>query len=354
MKKIEIYIRKLILKLLLLIIPKKSVVNKIDLKENSTILFIRLNRIGDALITTPLLSLIKKNTNHKIYVVASNYNYLVFSSKIVDNVIVYDKKRITLFKLIRLINKLKPDAIIDLHDDVSTTVSFILTFSKAKYKIGFNKDNRKLYNYIIEKPNPSKTHVIERILQFTKIFNIKYTKEEIRVFYYINEKALEKISNYIINNKLDNYFKIGINISAGNDARFWGIKNYKDLITEISKYSQIKVIILCSPNDIEKAKQISNELVPIFYDNSFENFSAMISKLDLLITPDTSAVHIASAFNIPVFGLYVKYNTNDMIWSPYNTEFECVITEQPTLKNIQLNEVLSKLKPFLEKLLWKN
>lgn len=354
MKKIEIYIRKILLRILLFCFPKKSLVNDIKLKEDSAILFIRLNRIGDALITTPLLSLIKKNTNHKIYVVASNYNYFVFSSKIVDNVIVYDKKKITLFKLIRLINKLKPDVIIDLHDDVSTTVSFILAFSKAKYKIGFNKVNRKLYNYIIEKPDSSKTHVVERLLHFTKIFNIKYTKEEIRVFYYIDEKALEKINNYLLTNKLDNYFKIGINISAGSEARFWGIKNYKELITEITKYSQIKVIILCSPNDIEKAEQISNGLFPIFYDNSFENFSAMISKLNLLITPDTSAVHIASAFNVPVFGLYVKYNTNDMIWSPYNTEFECVITEQPTLKNIHLNEVLSKLKPFLEKILWKN
>jgi len=354
LKKIEIYIRKLILNLLLLIIPKKSVDNKIDLKENSKILFVRLNRIGDALITTPLLSLIKKNTNHKIYVVASNYNYFVFSSKIVDNVIVYDKKRITIFKLIRLINKLKPDAIIDLHDDVSTTVSFILALSKAKYKIGFNKVNKKLYNYIIEKPDSSKTHVVERILQFTKIFNIKYTKEEIKVFYYIDEKALKNANNYLLNNKLDNYFKIGINISAGSEARFWSIKNYKNLITEIRKYSNVKVIILCSPNDIEKAKQISNGLIPIYYDNSFEKFSAMISKLNLLITPDTSVVHIASAFNIPVFGLYVKYNTNDMIWSPYNTEFECVITEQPTLESINLNEVFNKLKPFLEKLLWKN
>ncbi|MDH7605205.1 MAG: glycosyltransferase family 9 protein, partial [Melioribacter sp.] len=145
-----------------------------------------------------------------------------------------------------------------------------------------------------------------------------------------------------------------INISAGSEARFWGIENYKGLIKEIKRYPNTKIIILCSPQDIHKAEEISENLIPVFYDKSFEKFSAMISKLNLLITPDTSIVHIASAFNVPVFGLYVKYNTNDMIWNPYNTEFECIITEQPTLKNVKLEDTINKLKPFLEKLLWKN
>ncbi len=354
MKKIEIFIRKLFLKLLLLIIPKKKLVNEIFLNENSVILFIRLNRIGDALVTTPLLYLLRKKTNYQINVVASSYNYFIFSPPIVDNIIVYDKKKVNIFKLINKINKLKPDLIVDLHDDVSTTVSLILALSKSKYKAGFNKINRNLYNYIIEKPEPSNTHIIERLMEFAKIFNISYLKEEVKIFYNVQEKCLENANNYLFKNNLKNYFKIGINISAGSDARFWGIKNYKGLVSEIIKYPEIKVILLCSPQDKHKAMEISDGSIPIFYDESFENFSAMISKLNLLITPDTSVVHIASAFNVPVFGLYVKYSTNDMIWSPYNTEFECIITEHPTLKNIKLEDTIIKLKPFLEKLLWKN
>ena len=51
-------------------------------------------------------------------------------------------------------------------------------------------------------------------------------------------------------------------------------------------------------------------------------------KLDFLITPDTSVVHIASIKKIPIFGLYVKYNTDDMIWSAYNCDFEAVVTRR--------------------------
>jgi ADP-heptose:LPS heptosyltransferase len=69
----------------------------------------------------------------------------------------------------------------------------------------------------------------------------------------------------------------------------------------------------------------------------------------LLITPDTSVIHLASAYSVPVFGLYVHFNTDEMIWKPYNSDFECVITKERTLDSIYYEEVERKLKIFLEK-----
>ena len=40
-----------------------------------------------------------------------------------------------------------------------------------------------------------------------------------------------------------------------------------------------------------------------------------------------------------------------MIWSPYNTPFDCVITKEPTLKNINFDKVKQKFIPFLERYL---
>ncbi len=75
----------------------------------------------------------------------------------------------------------------------------------------------------------------------------------------------------------------------------------------------------------------------------------MISQLNLLLTPDTMAVHLASAFEIPVFGIYVHYNTDELIWSPYKSDFDCVVTKEPNLKNVTFEEVNKKFNPFLEK-----
>jgi hypothetical protein len=57
---------------------------------------------------------------------------------------------------------------------------------------------------------------------------------------------------------------------------------------------------------------------------------------------------------IPLFGIYVKYKTDDMIWTPYNTDFEYVVTEEPTLKNISFESVKKKLIPFWRNILMQN
>ena len=74
----------------------------------------------------------------------------------------------------------------------------------------------------------------------------------------------------------------------------------------------------------------------------------MISKLNFLFTPDTSTVHLASAFRVPMFGIYVQYNTNDLPWTPYQSKHEIVITREPNFLNLSFEDVIPKLKPFIE------
>jgi len=76
-----------------------------------------------------------------------------------------------------------------------------------------------------------------------------------------------------------------------------------------------------------------------------------MSKIDMLFSPDTATVHLAAIYKVPVFGIYVKYNTEDMIWYPYGCDFDCVITKEPTVQNLSFNDVIAKFKPFLEKYL---
>ncbi len=108
-------------------------------------------------------------------------------------------------------------------------------------------------------------------------------------------------------------------------------------------------MLFTDSKDFDKAKLIAenNLIYPVTKD--FDKFAAGILELDMLFSPDTSAIHIASIKRIPVFVLYVKYKTEDMIWSPYNTDFNCIITEESNLVNVSFEEVNKKFIPFLEK-----
>jgi ADP-heptose:LPS heptosyltransferase len=350
LKQFEILFRKTLLRLLLLFRKNAKMKEPPVITRESKVLFVRLNRIGDALITTPLLNRIKEQIGCRIFVLAGSQNYFVYeNSKLSDEIIVYRKNVHGIRSLIRMINNFEFDAIVDLHDDVSTTVSYLIAFANCRYKFGLKKSNSKLFTHTVEKPDPRRYHVIDRIMEFRRLFNLKYESENINVIFEPEKSSIANAAEFLHHRFPVNKFLVGINISAGSDARFWGIGKFRQLITDLSSYN-INILLLCSEKDLNSASQIAGNEHPIYYRPSFDEFCAVIPFLNFLITPDTSIVHVASAFKVPVFGLYVHYNTHDKIWSPYRSEFDCIITEEPTLKNISNEEVNKKMLPLFEKI----
>ena len=349
MKAIENYLKNILLKLLLILNPHNEK-NKGYLNQNENkILFVRLNRIGDALVTTPLLHAVKRNIKAKIYILADRKNYIAYNNNPdIDKLIIFNKGIKGFFEIRHLVKRENINTIVDLHDDVSTTVSFLVALAKAQNKFALEKGNKNIYSKTIKRLDASQFHVVDRLLELAKLFNVKLENANENIHYYPGEESVNKVERFLSDAFSNKKFLLGINISAGSKARFWGTENYKKLIGSLTDFD-VNLLLICSPEDLEDAKKISENKSIIFYSENYNEFAAMISELSFLITPDTAAVHLASAFQVPVFGIYVKYNTSEMIWSPYKSDFDCVVTEGPTLKNIEFEEVINKLKPFIEK-----
>jgi ADP-heptose:LPS heptosyltransferase len=348
MKNIEFILKNLLLRILLLLKGKSnfSVNNSFD--ENSKILFIRLNRLGDALVTTPLLHEIKQSLKSKIYVLADKKNFMAYSNnRDIDELIIFEKGIKGLFHILKFIKANKIDTVVDLHDDVSTTVSFLIALCNAQNKFGLKKENKSIYTHTVPRLDSNIHHVVDRIMQISKLFNLQPDKSLVKLHYYLDKLSIGNADKFISEKFGNNKFLAGINISAGSHARFWGINNFKNLLDYLSDYD-INILLLSSPEDSEAAFIIAGNEYSYFYSDNFSEFAAVISKLDLLFTPDTAAVHLASAFGIPTFGIFVKYNTKDIIWSPYKTKFNCIVTTANTLNGITVKQVTARLKPFLE------
>jgi ADP-heptose:LPS heptosyltransferase len=348
MKKIELILKKLLLRILLVLKSKSNAPVKDSFDENSKILFIRLNRIGDALVTTPLLHEIKKSLKSKIYLLADRKNCAAYTNnQDIDKLVIFEKGIKGFFNTLRFIKDEKIDTVVDLHDDVSTTVSFLLAMCSAQNIFGLEKENKNIYTRTIPRLDSKTHHVVDRVMEIAKLFNLRPEKDKIKLHYYLDKPSIDSAEKLISEKFPQRKFLIGINISAGSDARFWGIDNFKCLLDYLSNYN-VNILLLSSPKDSESAKKIAGGKYNYFYSDNFSEFAAVISKLDLLFTPDTAAIHLASAFSVPTFGIFVKYNTQDVIWSPYNTKFDCVITTNNTLSDITFEQVTEKLKPFLE------
>lgn len=352
LKQIEYFIKNLLLKFLSIISRNSNSTNSVlEVNSSTKVLVIRLNRIGDALVTTPFIHLLKSKSNCRIFVLADKNNHFVFNNNPdIEKILIYKKGLFGFIKTIKSINSLSFDIIIDSHDDVSTTVSFLIASFRSKNKIGLEKSNKKVFTHTVKRPDPNKFHVIERICSLSEIFGFEFNKNELSIIYNPSDKASKHVNDLIDNLYYKKKFLLGINISAGSDARFWGTEKFKTLVKHLNQYD-INVLLICHSKDYSEALKIIDKKYILNPSKDFELFAAAIQKLDMLFSPDTSAIFIAAIKKIPVFELIVKFRMNEMIWSPYNSDFDCIITEEPNLHNISFEEVWIKFKPFLEKYL---
>lgn len=349
MKKIESILKNLILSILLFFYspPKKE--NKCKIDSSSNVLLIRLNRIGDALVSTPFIKYLKKTTGCRIIILADIKNHFIFENNPnVDKVYKFKKGFKGFFTSRQIANSENVNYLFDLHDDVSTTVSFLIALSGIPNRYGLEKKNHRVFTKTIKKINPEKNHVIDRLLELSKLISGNYNNKDLNVEFFPNEQAIKKVDDFVCVNFSENDFIVGINISAGSEARFWGVDRFKSVINDLINFD-CKILLIASPRDKKLAEEISNDKIKLFCSPDFDEFASVVGKLNFLFTPDSSIIHLASAFKIPVFGLYVKYQTKDIIWFPYQSKYETVVTEEPNFENLEYNIFKDKFLSFFNK-----
>ncbi|MDX2063207.1 MAG: glycosyltransferase family 9 protein [Bacteroidia bacterium] len=345
-KRWEYRLKRLLLRLVRGLAPAAPPPDQ-PLGPGSKVLFIRLNRIGDALISTALIEPVKARLGCTVHVYADVKNRFVFDSQpFVDRVYAY-RKRISDFWYFRaLCRRERYDAIVDCHDDVSTTVSYLVALSGAPYRIGlYRPANHQLYTHTYPRTDPARTHVLDRLLQLTQAFGFTLGPDEGNVVYHIPAQALAQAEAVWAQAYPARGVRVGVNLSAGSEARFWGEANFACLVADLTALG-VQPMLLGLPSDQPRAGRIAPG-VPFYYNPDFAAFSAIIPALDLLFTPDTSLVHVASAYHIPAAVLYVHSNPNLQYWYPYRSAYVAVTTPADTLATLPYPTVWQQLAPFL-------
>ena len=91
-----------------------------------------------------------------------------------------------------------------------------------------------------------------------------------------------------------------------------------------------RIILISTPSERKRAERIKEkvganvELVPDRLN--LTQVAAIIRHLDVLITPDTSLVHVARSMKVQVVGLYSRYMKNFLLWRPYGQETGAVVS----------------------------
>ena len=325
----------------------------LDLSKTKNVLIVRLGKIGDMILASSAIEIIKNNyplIKISLLTLNKNKELLKYNPKISYKY--FTNKNILLYFKLFFLRLNKYDLLIDLNDEQSKTSKFIREILNPKKSVAFHFNIYDKEDISIERPSKETTHIIERIAYLLNNIGIEFDKKDILPKIYLGEIELNNVKDQITGFKKDKKI-LAVNLSAGAPIRYWPNKKWFELIKLINKdHSNWKVILLSDKKDTHLKEEITKGLdqdilIPQIF-NSFQHFASYLSQADLVISPDTSAVHIASAFNIPIIALYPNYQWNFVSWQPLSEKFISIKSEEENIDAIKVEEVFSAFNKITE------
>ena len=252
------------------------------------VLFITSTRIGDAVLSTSILSYLKNRFPHcSLYIATGKTAALLFKNfNNVKKIFILEKKffKIHWLELWTRTFLNKWDIIIDLRGSV---ISYFL-FNKKKYVYkSINKNIHRLDELAILM---ERKHLPLPLIPVLK-------------------KDMKRISKDFL--KLKNSIAIGA--SANWPAKIWPSKNFVKLIQMFLKEKQFgkkkSIVFFGSSKDLKNIKKITKHLKKFKVKNfcgklNLIEVAAHLKKCKIFIGNDSGLMHIASASGIPTLGLF--------------------------------------------------
>jgi ADP-heptose:LPS heptosyltransferase len=270
------------------------------------IMVVQVNRIGDLILITPLLKALKdKYAGAEIHFLAGRKNYdVAYNHPLIDRTYVYRKDPFSIIKLILQLRLKKFDMWIDPRDHESSEGTFLARIAWAKIKIGFNAPGSSVFTHPMKSDSElSGLHYTTRVL--TALEHLGETSPDNRPVLYVAPDSEEYLNNYLEQVNTNKYYCL--NISSNGPDRSWPYDKWIEFVDAIDTKNH-DLIIISMPEDFTSAEHIINNRsgVHLFKSRSIIDIFSLVNRSEMVITVDTSIVHIASAFNKPVLALYVN------------------------------------------------
>ena len=350
-KKIKAY-------LLRLLTNKKS--SPFNLKKSKRVLILKYDRIGDMVVTTPIFRELKNAyPNISISVLASEENKDVIRyNPYIDKI--YTNYKNSILKDLPTLLKLRRksfDVCFELEHSVIPHAIFRLKIINPKKIISIHKDGRygvkgselQLYDYFTKKDK--KNHFGKIWLDTLIFFGIKPSSNKYDFF--LSNTERDRAKSFV--SSMGDKIKIGINIEGSFPEKNIQKKELEQICRGLySHCSNIVIIILASPHKISKKKKMISELglnfvIPSYTTETIIDAAALVEQLDLIITPDTSIVHIASSFDKPVVSIHEDNKDSFRLWSPSSTLSKTIFaTSRYGLDDYSVNDIVKSAVDILK------
>lgn len=355
LKKIEKTINNGLYKLLQVFFRNKRVDSCDDLENLKKVLFLRYDVLGDMICTYPAMKYLNSELpNVKIDVLASESNsFLIKNDETFNSIYHFNGKILSNIKYLLQIRKNNYDVIFATYYVNLTKngiLSNILGNSNTIKANVYDKEKRYLFFNFQSKIAQSKSNMFEKMYYLVADYIGKSNElGSISLSIPRKEESLSNVEDYLDRNEIEKF--IVINLSSGKENRKWSTEKLILLINQIqAKNIQLSFIITAMSKDKQDAVKIVNETKGSLYfgESSIFEMIELIDKAEVVLTPDTSVVHICSVTNTKVCVFTFQNIVDECVWTPYKVSNRLMIANpNDEMRDIPVEKVLSSVQELL-------
>jgi ADP-heptose:LPS heptosyltransferase len=358
LKRVEVAWRRFAIRSLCMLMPRRRSAPEWSSRVHQ-VLFPRPDRVGDMILTTSVLRAIA--TSHetiRLDVLATPANAGVLDhNPHVRSVLLFDRRRPwTWLRLARALRRLRYDAVVDcMVFSPSLTALLLMLASGAAERIGIGgRRNDRAYSVPVAGTANPQAHHVEHLASLATAFGVERTSFDWRPEIFLSRDELDFAERLWQragggrDAECRAATRLLVNVSAGKAGRRWPAERFTAVLREtIGRWPSLCVLIIGTPRDAKSLRSISEATSRPTASPGLRHTFALVASSDVLLTPDTSLVHVASSFKKAVVAMYPRQIPHR--WRPYRT-LSRSLASPGKLSSLRAEPVVAALEELLESL----
>ncbi|AGH95672.1 glycosyltransferase family 9 protein [Pseudobdellovibrio exovorus] len=334
-------------------------------KADKKILVLRLDgKVGDSVTATGFLRAIKNSYPDYQLIVATNKGAaeIYQSLSFIDQVLIGQKGIGSTLALFAQLKRNSYAYIVNTSHILTPQVIFLNSFLKAFRKISF--ENLKMKGIFSDclSIDFHAEHITDR---YQKVLTaMKLSKADLSYQVNIELESARKAEAYLQDLRKKYRQIIVLNSFAGARLRNFNLQTTKKIVSELlQRWPEACVLSVANIGD----HRILNEWISEAPDSrwihnpefsTLQENMAILNKADILITPDTAWVHVASALKKKVVAVYREERnpaeSNAVIWGPFGTQAVVVTAASKEsapddINNVNVSEVIKAVSSIIDR-----
>lgn len=299
-----------------------------NIAERKKILIVRLDRIGDVLLSTPVIDAVRAAypRAHIAFMVRPYAAAVVEGNPALDEVIVYDKAMgvAGTLRFVRFLRRKRFDLAIVLHP---TSRAHLITFFAAiPERVGYDrKCGRLLSRRVPHTKQLGLRHEVDYALDLLRYAGIE--PGDGRLHMPLKEESEERVRRLFASHEIAaDDLVIAVNAGASCRSKRWDPARFAALADMLARKRRAKIVIVAGPDAHDKdcafamERAMSEPAVNLAGQTSVADVASVLKRARLLISNDSGPVHIASAVGTPVIAIFGRSDRglSPSRWGPVN------------------------------------